>query len=62
MSAKKILDIFRSYQKARKGENRAYLKKFEERMIYRTSKTENPEVTPGMVSEVLRKLKKHETA
>ena len=54
MSVKKILDLLKNYQK---GQNRAYLKTFEEKMIYRTTKTENPETTPKMVSDVLRKFK-----
>lgn len=58
MSVKKILDIFRNYQKSRQDAKRAYFKDFEEKMIYRTTKTENPDVTPGMVSDVLRKFKK----
>ena len=58
MPIKQILQAFRNYQSAHGGKRRAYLNDFEERMIYRTTKTENPETTPKMVKDVLRKLKR----
>ena len=55
MKNKKIFEIFRKYQKlSQKSEKyQNYLRFFEEKMIYRTTKTENPEVTLKMVKKVL---------
>ena len=53
----KILQIFKNYQKLGNAEQRAYISRFEEKMIYRTTKTENPETTPQMVREILHKFK-----
>lgn len=58
MPIKKILQALRNYQKAPESKHRIYLNKFEEKMIYRTTKTENPETTPKMVKDVLGKLKR----
>lgn len=58
MSLKKILQAFQDYQHATKEKRESYLHRFEEKMIYRTTKTENPETTPAMVTKVLHKLKK----
>lgn len=57
MPVKKILQSLQNYQNARQSKRGAYLEKFEERMIYRTTKTENPETTPKMVKDVLGKFK-----
>lgn len=55
MPVHKILKALRKYQTTPK--NRAkYMSSFEEQMIYRTTKTENPETTLRMVRQVLRKF------
>lgn len=56
MPLKKILQAFKKYRDARPRKRQEYLHDFEEKMIYRTTKTENPEVTPKMVKDVLHKL------
>lgn len=57
MPIKEILRAFRKYQKTRGSRREAYMSSFEEKMIYRTTKTENPETTPLLVRQVLRKYK-----
>lgn len=49
----KILQSFKNYQNATPQKRQAYLKKFEVKMIYRTTKTENPTTTAKMVREIL---------
>lgn len=56
MPPSKIIRAFKIYQKASKSKRQEYLDGFEEKMIYRTTKTENPETTLGMVRKVLHKL------
>lgn len=48
----------KKYQTASKNGKlrRSYLRTFEKKMIYRTTKTENPETTLGMVKKVLAAL------
>lgn len=58
MSTKKILQAFKNYQNARIGRRKGYMQKFEEKMVYRTTKTENPETTMRMVQKTLAKLKR----
>lgn len=53
----KIIQAFKEYRKASVSTRRTYLNNFEEKMIYRTTKTENPEVTSKMVRDILRKHK-----
>lgn len=53
MSRKDITKIFKKYQKAPSKKRGEYLRAFEEEMIYRTTKTENPETTRNMVRRVL---------
>lgn len=57
MPIKKILQSLKNYQNARQSKRQAYMNRFEEKMIYRTTKTENPETTPKMVRKVLGKFK-----
>lgn len=58
MTNKKITTILKKYQKtsrsnkARKG----YFGLFEKRMLFRTTKTENPSTTLNLVNKVLRKI------
>ncbi|MEK7084747.1 MAG: hypothetical protein AAB932_05930 [Patescibacteria group bacterium] len=60
--AKKIspMDKMKKYHAASKNGKlrRAYLRAFESKMIYRTTKTENPETTLGMVKKVLLTLRR----
>jgi hypothetical protein len=58
MSNEKITKILNKYQRSsRTGKNReAFLAVFEKKMLYRTTKTENPTTTIGMVTKVLNKL------
>ena len=53
MSTKNLLTLLKSYKKASSKKRQAYLKDFTEKMIYRTTKTENPETTLKMVKKVL---------
>jgi len=55
MSEKDIIKIFKKYQKASGGKRQEYLRNFEEKMIYRTTKTENPKTTLKMVRQILGK-------
>jgi hypothetical protein len=56
MSTKTFLTILKSYQKASQKKRQAYLKNFAEKMVYRTTKTENPETTKRMVRKVLAQM------
>lgn len=57
MSNQQITKNLRAYQKqSRSDQVQGYLRQFEKRMLYRTTKTENPETTMAMVEKVLRKL------
>ena len=55
MSKTEILKILKKYQES--GSNsalrRSYLASFQKLMIYRTSKSERPEVTKQMVEKIL---------
>jgi len=57
MTNKSIIKSFKKYQKASPKKRSAFLRAFEKRMIYRTTKTENPETTRGLVERILLKLK-----
>ena len=57
MPVKNIIKILKSYQKLPVNKQDLYLKSFQEKMIYRTTKSENPETTLGMVRSVLRQYK-----
>ena len=50
------LQTLRKYQNISPEKRAAYMSSFEEIMIYRTTKTENPETTLRMVRQVLRKF------
>jgi hypothetical protein len=56
MTAKNILTILKNYRKSSREKKRAYLRTLEKKMLYRTTKTENPETTMGMVEKVLKRL------
>lgn len=57
MLNQQLINILRKYQN-RAGRNlpRDYLRRFEKKMLYRTTKTENPQTTMRMVNKVLNKL------
>jgi len=57
MLSQKIIQVFRQYRGIPLRARQAYLNNFTEKMMYRTTKTENPEVTPKMVHDILRKHK-----
>ena len=59
MSKQQITTILKAFQKspARSKLRRGYFSMFEKRMAYRTTKSENPEVTKGMVDRVFLKIK-----
>jgi hypothetical protein len=54
MSKEKILKILKKYQKSGRIK-RDYFRVFEKRMLYRTTKTENPETSLKMVEKVLKR-------
>ena len=54
MTTRNILTILKNYQKSSREKKRAYLRVLEKKMLYRTTKTENPETTMGMVEKVLK--------
>jgi len=58
MSDTKITTILEKYQKNSSGSKskRNYLSSFEKKMIYRTTKTENPQTTTKTVNKVLDRL------
>lgn len=56
MTKQNITIILKRYQKSPKKERREFLRVFEEKMIYRTTKTENPRTTQKMVRDVLNKI------
>lgn len=57
MVQEKIIQNFKKYQKtAQKRAN--HLRWFEKIMVYRTTKTENPQTTLKIVEQVLRKTAK----
>jgi hypothetical protein len=64
MSKAKLLTGMRKYRKAGRNSalHRVYLKAFEPKMIYRTTKTENPTTTKKMVIRVLSKYAIREIA
>lgn len=57
MPIKTILKALRDYQKTHSKKQKQYMSSFEEKMIYRTTKTENPATTPALVRQVLSKYK-----
>lgn len=58
MSKQQIITILKAFQKspAKSRMRRDYLSAFEKKMVYRTTKSENPEFTLKMVEKVFRKL------
>ena len=60
MPKNKNIVILKKYQKASRNSKtrRDYFSLFEKKMLYRTTKTENPQTTMGMVNRVLNRLSK----
>ncbi len=56
MSKQKMIKILTDYQKSPIKEQEKFWRDFEETMIYRTTKTENPSTTKTMVRKVLNKM------
>ncbi len=63
MSQKQIITILKAFQKspAKSRMRRKYLSVFEKKMAYRTTKSENPEVTVKTVEKVFRRLNSKST-
>ncbi|MDD5750324.1 MAG: hypothetical protein PHU56_01575 [Candidatus Pacebacteria bacterium] len=55
MSERKIIQILKQYQESSIKKRGDYLRTFEEKMIYRTTKTENPQTTLKLVRKILNK-------
>lgn len=55
MTIKNIITILKVYKTSSAKKREVYLSDFVPKMIYRTTKTENPETTKRMVSAVLGK-------
>jgi len=55
MTKQKVLTTLKKYQHLSGRTRQRFFSAFEEKMIYRTTKTENPETTPQMVRDVLSK-------
>lgn len=54
MTKQKILKTFKEFQNSSDQNRQQFFSAFEKKMIYRTTKTENPETTPQMVQRVLK--------
>lgn len=57
MTTKRITTALKAYRTASNKKRQDYLRSFTEKMIYRTTKTENPETTKQMVKKVLHRTK-----
>ena len=53
MTQQKILKSFKKFRQLSDKSRRRFFSAFERKMLYRTTKTENPETRPNMVSRVL---------
>lgn len=53
MTKQKVLTTLRKYKYLSDKERQQFFSAFEEKMLYRTTKTENPETTLQMVQRVL---------
>ncbi len=56
MTKKNIISTLKAYRKSSTKKRQAYLRDFTEKMMYRTTKTENPETTRAMVKKVLNRI------
>ncbi|MBU0731487.1 hypothetical protein KKC88_01235 [Patescibacteria group bacterium] len=57
MSKQNIIKLLKKYRKSSSQERQDNFRAFEEKMIYRTTKTENPTTTRKMVQKVISKSK-----
>lgn len=59
MSKEQIITILRAFQKSPVNSKmrREYLNMFEKKMVYRTTRSENPEFTQKAADKVFRKIK-----
>ena len=57
MSKQKMIKMLNEYQKTPLKEKEKFWRTFEEKMIYRTTKTENPQTTKKMVRDTLSKMR-----
>jgi len=55
MTKQKVLNTFKKFQHLSDQDRQQFFSTFEEKMLYRTTKTENFGTTPEMVKEVLKK-------
>lgn len=55
MTKQRILRTFQRFKNLSDESRRQFFSAFEKKMLYRTTKTENPETTPQMVQKVLDK-------
>jgi len=53
MTKQRILTTLKNFQRLSDKSRRRFFDAFEEKMLYRTTKTENPETTPQIVQKVL---------
>ena len=53
MTKQKILTILKNFQHLSDKSRQRFFNAFEKKMIYRTTKTENPETTPQAVQKIL---------
>jgi len=52
MTKQRILTVLKNFQHLSDKSRRQFFNAFEKKMIYRTTKTENPETTPQTVQRV----------
>ena len=55
MTKQKILNNFQKFKDLSDKSRQQFFIAFEKKMLYRTTKTENPETTPQMVQKILDK-------
>lgn len=53
MAKQRILTTLKNFQRLSDKSRQRFFSAFEKKMIYRTTKTENPETSPQMVQRVL---------
>lgn len=53
MTKQKVLATLKKFQQLSDSRRQRFFSAFEKKMLYRTTKTENPETTPQMVQRVL---------
>lgn len=58
MSSASLFKAIQKYRKLSRLQKKKFFKKFELKMIYRTTKTENPKTTLGLVKRTLAHLKR----